>query len=211
VEPLTVAPCSHDAATFAVMHWHYSRRMPVGKLVKYGAWEGDEFVGAVIYGRGAAPELGTPYGLTATGVCELVRVAMRDHAAPVTQVVARTLKLLKQDNPGLRLVVSFADENEGHVGVIYQAGNWVYAGASHHEWIRVHGRLVHPKSLHSKYGVGGQSIPWLRHNVDPRAERVPMPPKHRYLYPLDRAMRRFVTPLARPYPRRDDMRVRAQR
>lgn len=198
---LVVAPCSHEAATYAVMHWHYSRAMPSGKLVKVGAWEDGQFVGVVLFGRGASPNLGTPFGASATEVCELVRVAMRDHTAPTTQVVAAALRYLKATNPGLRLVVSFADEAQGHLGTIYQAGNWVYTGPVEHQWYRVNGRLVHPKTLHSTYGVGGQSVPWLRAHVDPRAERVPMPAKHRYVMPLDRRMRRVVAARAVPFPR----------
>ena len=33
-------------------------------------------------------------------------------------------------------------------------------------------------------------------------ESVDLLPKHKYLYPLDRAMRRQITPLAKPYPKR---------
>lgn len=199
---IRVAPCDRTAATYAVLRWHYSRAMPAGALVSFGVWESDRFVGAVIFGRGAAPTLGRPYGLTQTECVELVRVAMRSHEVAVSAVVARSLKLLKATNPGLRLVVSFADAGRGHHGGIYQAGNWLYLGAVEHSWLRVRGDLVHPKTLHSRYGVGGQSIPWLRRHVDAQAERVPMPPKYRYGYPLDRAMRRRLTPYGQPYPER---------
>jgi hypothetical protein len=200
---LVVAWCDYAAARYAVMHWHYSRTMPSGKLVKVGAWEAGQYVGCVLFGRGASPSLGVKYGVTNVQVCELVRVAMRDHVTPTTAVVAAALRMLRGYSPGLRLVVSFADERQGHLGIIYQAGNWVYAGAVEHTWYRVHGQLVHPKTLHSTYGVGGQSIPWLRERVDPNAERVNMPAKHRYLMPLDRAMRRTVMRHAQPAPRRD--------
>lgn len=200
-ERLVVEPCGHDAARYAVMRWHYSRSMPNGKLVKFGVWEHGRFVGAVLFGRGASPRLLVAYGLDAVEGCELVRVALDAHEAPVTEVVARALRLVHRLNPCLRLVVSFADEREGHVGTIYQAGNWLYLGESVAAWYRVGGVLMHGKTLHTRYGAGGQSIPWLRANVDPNAERVPMPVKHRYVMPLDRAMRRRLAPLARPYPR----------
>ena len=60
---LLIAPCSHEAAKYAVMNWHYSKTMPIGKLVKYGVWENDKFVGCVIFGRGASPHIGDLYGL----------------------------------------------------------------------------------------------------------------------------------------------------
>jgi len=198
---LVVAPAEHRAAVYAVTRWHYSRRMPSGKLVRAGAWEDGEFIGVVMFGRGAAPALGRAFGCSATQVCELVRVALTTHQSPTTQVVARAIAWLRRTNPGLRLIVSFADEGQGHLGTIYQAGNWTYTGAVDHQWYRVNGRMVHPKTLHSTYGIGGQSIPWLREHVDPHAERVPMPPKHRYVMPLDRGMRRVVAGMAVPFPR----------
>lgn len=197
-----VQPCRHDAAKYAVTNWHYSRCMPRGRLVTFGAWEADRFIGAVIFARGATPQLLNPYGLTQSEGCELVRVALTRHDAPVTEIVAKAIRLLKATNPGLRLIVSFSDTAQGHHGGIYQAGNWIYTGQSMHHRIRLHGELIHPRTLGTRYGIGGQSIPWLRTHVDPAAERVDVPGKHRYLYPLDRGMRRQVAPLALAYPAR---------
>lgn len=197
---LVVAPVGRDAAVYATKHWHYSRSMPAGRAVRFGVWESDRFVGVVVYARGATPVLGAPYGLAQTECVELARVALREHAAPVSQIVAATLRELKRTNPGLRLVVSFADPNEGHRGGIYQAGNWVYTGAMvHKDYFVVRGKTMHPRSV----GSAGwrQSLPWLRAHVDPRARTVSRPGKHRYVMPLDRAMRRRVGKLARPYPR----------
>lgn len=98
-------------------------------------------------------------------------------------------------------MVSFADEDQGHRGGIYQAGNWIYLGQSTWPYYRVRGKLIHPKTLHQRYGVGGQSIDWLHRNVDPNATREMRPAKHRYAMPLDKAMRRRVQRLALPYPR----------
>lgn len=184
---------------YAVMHWHYSRKMPIGKLVKFGVWEHDQFIGAVIFGRGANFALGKPYGLRQTEVCELVRVALRAHEAPVTEVVARAVQMLRQEQQ-LRLIVSFADQAEGHLGVIYQAGNWVYLG----ETTPVPGyKDVATGTVHHHRVVTGKSM-FGRANpmyANPNLVKVQPPPKHRYALPLDRAMRRQLAPMARPYPK----------
>jgi hypothetical protein len=99
------------------------------------------------------------------------------------------------------LVVSYADLGEGHVGTIYQAGGWLYLGTSEQGYLKIHGRIVHPRTVYDRYGRGGQSVPWLRENVDPKAERVEMAPKLRYVFPLDKAMRRQLEPQALPYPK----------
>ena len=44
---------------------------------------------------------------------------------------------------------------------------------------------------------------WLHKNVDPEAAYVDAVTKYKYLYPLDRAMRRQIEPLRKPYPKRE--------
>lgn len=198
---LLVAPCAADAARHAVMNWHYSQAMPVGKLVTFGVWEDGQFVGAVLYGRGAAPNLVKPYGLTQTSGCELVRVALRHHDHHVTEIVAASLKQLRRTNPGMRLVVSFADPKEGHHGGIYQAGNWIYAGTTD-SGVEL---LFEGKWHHSRMArqTGWGTVPRLARLTPAQQAKLPRRktiPKHRYLYPLDRAMRRQITKLALPYP-----------
>lgn len=197
---LIVAPCEISAARHAVMRWHYSKTVPAGKLVKFGVWENDQFIGAVIFGRGATPHLGSPYGLDQTGLCELVRVALNKHQAPVSQIVSEAIRQLKQSNPGLRLIVSFADPDEGHHGGIYQAGNWIYNGTSPSaRFFKIKGKKTHPRSVGAMGGI--QSLEWIKANLDSNAEIIVTAPKLRYLYPLDKPMRRKIAKLALPYER----------
>ena len=98
--------CSHEAAKYAVMNWHYSRAMPAGKLVKIGVWENDRFVGAVIFSRGANNNIGKPFGLKQTEICELVRVALSKHETPVTRIVAIAIKMLRKKAPGIQMLIS---------------------------------------------------------------------------------------------------------
>ncbi len=199
---LKVDWCSQEAATYAVSKWHYSRRMPNAKLVKIGVWE-DAFVGAIIYGSGSNRNIGRPFGLAQTEICELVRVALaprRQH--PTTQCIALSLRLLRRQSPGLQLVVSYADTAQGHLGTIYQAGNWLYFGTSEQTYLKVHGQIVHPRTVYDRYGKGGQSLRWLRQNADASAERIPMASKHKYVLPLDRRLRRRLAEISKPYPKR---------
>jgi hypothetical protein len=201
---LKVDFCDIDAARYAVEHWHYSKSMPSGKVVKIGVWENDRFIGAVMFSRGATGHIGDPYNLPQTEICELTRVALDRHTASVSQIVAIALKLLKKANPGVRLVVSYADVDHGHTGGIYKAGGWIYEGlmnAGARGAFIVHGQRVHPKTIHSKYGLGAQSIKWLRANVDPNASEFITAGKHKYLMPLDDAMRAIIETRRKPYPK----------
>ena len=189
---LVVDFCSYRAAKYAVENWHYSRTMPAGKTVKCGVWEDGRFIGVVIYGRGANNHIGSPFNLDQVEVCELARVALAQHSAPVSKVVPLAQKYLLQRSPGLRLIVSYADPEQGHIGLIYQAMNWIYVGSSKPQrfTLGLDGEVVHKRSAFSKFGtITGQTyskVLW----------------KHKYLYPLDKAMRRQIEPLAKPYPKR---------
>ncbi len=194
--------CSQKAARHAVMRWHYSRKMPASKLVRVGVWEENRFRGAILYGVGANRHLARPFRLEKTQACELVRVALapgREH--PTSKCVALSLRLLRHQSPGLRLVVSYADLGREHLGTIYQAGNWLYLGPSNQCYLRVLGEIVHPRSLYDRYGAGGQSLGWLQSHVDPRAERVPMAPKLKYVYPFHKKLRRELAKNSHPYPK----------
>ncbi len=144
--------CSREAASFAVKAWHYSRTMPVGRLVCVGAWEAGAFVGAVVFGRGASSEIASPFGLQQSDVCELCRVALGPHQTPTSRIVSIAVRLLRQQSPGLRLIVSYADPEHGHHGGIYAAMNWLFIGTTNSEsLIRLNGCLLHPRTVASRY------------------------------------------------------------
>jgi hypothetical protein len=179
--------------------------MPVGKLVTHGVWENERYVGAVIYGRGANNNLGVRFDLDQTGFCELVRVALSVHTAPTTQIVATSIYLLRETNPRMRLVISFADSAQGHIGTIYQAGNWIYTGAtSEYTEVYYRGKWHHPRSMRP---TGWGTLPEIARVA--ASDRALLPSrtrgeKYRYLMPLDKQMRRRVVRDALPYPARAD-------
>lgn len=169
-------------------------------LITIGVWENEAFIGSIIYGRGAAPNLGRPYGLHKTEVCELLRVALTSHRTPVSRILRISFKLLKERSPGLKLVVSFADPFEGHYGGIYQAGGWIYAGSSSPSKEYKHnGRWLHPREVTSGAFGGKRKISAAEAKL---LETRSKPGKHRYLMPLTKPMRVRVSALAQPYPKR---------
>lgn len=203
---LTVDWCSYEAAKYAVEHWHYSKSLPVPPRVMIGVWESGAFIGCVIFSRGTNNNMHKPYGLVMNECCELSRVALSFHQSTVTSILRQSAKLLRLQSPGVRLIVSYADPNQGHVGAIYQAGNWIYTGQTSRDFQAVDslGRIWHSRQV-SRTGL---KIQYGELRVVPKlddCEVVPLLGKHRYLYPLDKAMRRQIEPLARPYPKRASM------
>lgn len=192
---------SHKAALYACRHWHYSKSIPAGKLVKVGAWENGKFIGVVIFSRGATVNIGKPYKMDQTEICELTRVALTNHVTPVTRIVAIAIRMLRKQSPGMKLIISYADVDQGHEGKIYQAGNWIYEGLKNvgtRGAFIIHGKKIHPKTLHSKYGKGAQTLAFVRKNLDPNATEFKTAGKHKYLYPLDNETRIMIERLVKP-------------
>lgn len=191
---------THESAKYACINWHYSKCIPVGKLVKVGAWENQKFVGVILFARGATPNLGSPYGLSQDECVELVRIAMTMHETSISRMVSLAIKFLKKSNPKLKMIVSFADQSQGHHGGIYQAGNWIYTGqGSAAKFYMIHGKLTHPRSLGSANLT--QNLSGAR-KKDPNAKVVEVVGKHRYLMPLDDETKQRILPMSKPYPKR---------
>lgn len=183
--------CSHAAAKYAVEHWHYSKNLPPAKLVCVGVWENEAYIGAVVFSRGSNFRIGQPYGLQQTEICELIRVALRNHLSSVSRILSIAIKMLKSQSGGLKMVISYADESQGHHGGIYQASNWVYVGRSQPGYeVFYKGKWVHKRVTdHSIKDYSGWKVRRTQG-------------KHTYLMPLDDAMRQQIEPLRKPYPKR---------
>lgn len=182
---------THEAAKYACVNWHYSRSMPIGKLVKVGAWENGNYTGCVIFGRGANFRIGEPYGLLQTQCIELVRVAFTKHTTPISKILSLAVKWLKNNSPGIELVVSYADTEQGHHGGIYQASNWIYSGVSQgSKKVFYKNKWVHQRTVDSILG----------HHKGFKTRKTLG--KHTYLLPLTNEMKQKILPLAKPYPKR---------
>ncbi len=195
--------CSHKAAKAACERWHYSGCIPASKSVFLGVWEREAFIGALIFSLGASSHLGAPYGLTTFECGELTRIALAGHDAPVSRIAAIALKIVKRANPGLRMLVSYADPKQEHHGGVYQAGGWVYTGRTADDWAVIdangkqwHSRICSVNGVKSQFGV-------RRKAMRPQdGTKIILPGKHRYLMPLDDEMRAKIEPLRKPYPKR---------
>ena len=100
---LFVAPCSREAALWAVRCWHYSRTLAAGRCLYWGVWFDGVFIGVVAVSRGACANIGQPFGLSQNQIAEVTRIALASgHVAPVSQALAIVVRLLRRSNPGSR-------------------------------------------------------------------------------------------------------------
>lgn len=194
---LLIAPCEHKAAKFSVINWHYSHKMPVGKLTLFGAWEDDKYIGAMVFGRGATSQIGKPFNLEQHQICELVRVAFKRHKVEVTRCISIALRLLKKNSPTMRLVVSYADPLQGHDGAIYRAGNWFYLGQTSATTMYFNGsRWLHARELTSGSWAKKR---WTKEQIADMPKRE-LPGKYKFAMPLDKEMREIIEKMAVDFP-----------
>jgi hypothetical protein len=197
---LRVDWCSYEAAKYAVQHWHYSHSLPCSKTARFGVWEDEKFVGTVVFAWGANRHLAGEYRLRMTECVELCRIALTKHITPVSRIISIAVKMLRREMPGIRLIVSYADLNQGHFGKIYQASNWLFVGTTGHEaGIMLNGKLTHRRTINSKYGTS--DIDWLRNQIDSYARRYEGKPKFKYLLPLDNETAERLKSLTKPHPK----------
>jgi hypothetical protein len=182
---------SHDAAKYACENWHYSKCLPVGKLVKVGAWENNKFIGVVIFARGANHNMSKQYNLGQDECVELVRIALTKHVTQVSKIMSLAIKWLNKSNTGIKLLVSYADPEQGHHGGIYQATNWVYQGVSSKAikiWYK--GKWAHKKTVDD-----------AKVNQTNLLKKIVVG-KHKYLFALDNEIKNKIKELHKPYPKR---------
>ena len=198
---VTLTLANYNVVKYACMNYHYAKRVPIS-AVAFNVYEDGEWCGVIVYGYGANPHIAAIYDKWPGQVLELVRVALNGKQKITSECVALSLKELKKYCPLVDLVVSYADVDQGHVGTIYQATNWIYVGlmneGTRSDFI-IKGKSMHPRSVGAKgWKV---SLEWIRTNIDKNATQNIMKGKHKYIYPMNKKMRKKVKDLAQEYPK----------
>lgn len=203
---------TREAVKYACLHFHYAKSVPVNPI-GYNVYNAnDEWCGVILYSWGANPNISKQYNLPQGGVLELVRVALNGKQECTSMAVAMSLKELKKDCPLCRLVVSYADCDQNHLGTIYQATNWIYTGeVTGQRYFVIKGKKTHPKTIYSyKVNIDGklincpQTLEAVRRFFDKDAQEVHSLGKRKYLMPLDKKIRKQIEPLRQPYPKKDE-------
>ena len=106
--------------------------------------------------------------------------------------------MIKNNYPGIKLVVSYADTEQNHAGTIYQASNWIYLGKvkSTESWF-INGRWM------KRRNAWGYIQDKRRKGEIVNFESRPAFDKHKYVYVMDRNILEQIEPLRKPYPKRE--------
>lgn len=172
---MRVVSVTKSQADVFVTRKHYSRKAPI-------FWAGFGLVidgmleGVAVYGQPSPPIQRHAFRDRDFRLYELARLVVQTtQRNAASYLVGRSLKML----PSPCAVVSYADTERGHAGIIYQATNWLYTGAtvSHDHSYLIDGERVHPMTLRDR-GISNPKE-WARSNG---IKTVPPMEKHRYFY-----------------------------
>lgn len=183
---------SNKAIKYACMNFHYAKAVPVNTFGYSVFNDNNEWCGVALFGTGASPQIGKQYNLAQGQVIEFVRMALNGKQKDsVSKIMSISLRLLYKKNPLVKLIVSYADQEQGHLGIIYQASNWYYLG-----------KVKSPPIIEGKHNKSmGGSIGAARKLLK-REPKVYFPkPKHKYIYPLDKTLIPLCKSLSKPYPK----------
>lgn len=201
----TVRPISYQVATEIIIKNHYlHRRAPCSAA--FGLFDiNDEIKGVVIYGV-------SPSSTLLKGICgpeeqknvyELTRLWVHDDVPKNGEsfLIGQSINKLDRE-----IIVSFADSSQDHLGVVYQATNFMYTGlSSKFKDPKVKG-LEHQH--HATYANGLTNKQVIEKFGEENVYFVDRPRKHRYIY-FNCSSRRKKELMAKlrykvlPYPKKE--------
>lgn len=182
---------NHTVRKF-LKRWHYSDYVNIQAkhtfcLFREGNFGIPEMVGVCIYTRPAGPTAGQSYYPEAPDkVLELRRLCLIDETPKNAEsfFVSRTIKWLK-GNTDWEFILSYADMEQGHSGVIYRASNFEYIGVTGvGKTLEVDGKKFHIRTLSMLDRPYGVEINRRYKAKDPNVKVIETLPKNIYIYKL---------------------------
>jgi hypothetical protein len=156
----------------------------------------DKLIGVAVYGFpvGARAPTSICEGLTKDNVLELTRLFVHDgYGSNIeSNALSKTFQWIKENDENIKVLISYADNGQGHLGGIYQATNWLYQGTNTdialmpNFGISIQNnpyKWIHSRTVFSMWGSG--NLEHLKREIgkDGYKEfwRREEPPKHRYI------------------------------
>lgn len=194
-------PTNKEIVYDIIVNKHYAGRWTGASLI-LGIYEkgtdlhsffdivSDRLVGCIIYGSPVAR-----HGVKSISsilefdvVWELKRLWVEDGLGSNIESysISQSIKYIKKNHPNIKVLISYADPAENHIGLVYRATNWLYQGneVSHSGTMYQYrfannGQWLSPRAMNNKIGVCGLGDVL---KIYPEIEYKPIERKHRYLY-----------------------------
>lgn len=165
------------AMEIVVANHYLHRKAPCSFAFGLFCKESKNLIGVIIYGTPSSSSL-------RKGVCgieekdnviELTRLWIKDGTPKNTEsfLIGNTIGKVDKE-----IIVSYAEIQQGHTGIVYQATNWIYTGlsAKRTNWT-IEGIDKHCQTIADKY-----SAIEIREKYGDKFSLVDRPRKHRYVY-----------------------------
>jgi hypothetical protein len=201
---ITMQPIPFVVAKKLITDHHYLHSLPGGTMLTMGAFVKDQLLGAIAFGAGPQNAFRLVSGAGRQDCLTLTRFWLDDSlpANAESRVIGIILKALKR-HTYVKFVVTYADPAQEHVGIIYQATNWLYTGLSKMTpfYDIGDGRPKHSRSLGQIYGT--HSVKYLSSQGLP-VKLVSQSAKHRYIYFLDANWKDHLNVPVLPNPKKEN-------
>ena len=162
VSNFTIEPVDRKVIQSFIHKWHYSHDTNgIQQRQCFALYDEDKIIGAIIYAIPSMPNTAKKYNPDNPDRCwELRRLCCIDDTPTNTEsyFIGQTLRWLRR-NTDTEVIVSYADLEQGHEGVIYKASNFHYLGQSGGgQVLMVDGKKYHARSLNQKEKPYGRAL-----------------------------------------------------
>ena len=173
----------NSEAKVFVERWHYSKRIPTGKNICYGAFKKGELYAVIVYGIGVNPYQSKFLGVNnVLEIKRMCRVEPADTTMPMSKFISKTSRLVYREFP-YDCLIAFADPAQGHEGGVYKASGFTMHGKTNAEWhlIDEAGVIRHRRYAYRYAKRNGISAQQSREQLG--VKRIQTPPKFRWVRP----------------------------
>lgn len=177
-EKYTIQRIDYKTAMYYIVEYHYlHRKCPCS--FAYGLFDAaNDIKGVIVYGTpsSAALRRGICGDEEKDNVIELTRLWVHDSVPHNGEsfLIGNTIPLVNKN-----IIVSYAEIDEGHIGYVYQATNWLYTGLSAK---RTNWKIQGMDELHNQTLTDKYSSKELRELYKENFVLIERPRKHRYIY-----------------------------
>ena len=202
VTDFKIEPVERKVIQSFVHKWHYSHSTNgVQQTQCFALFSGEKIIGAMIYALPSMKSTASKYNPDNPLRCwELRRLCCIDDTPTNTEsyFIGQTLKWLKR-NTDIEVIISYADLEFGHEGVIYKATNFIHLGKSGGgRVLMVDGKKYHARSLNQKEKPYGRDLKrrWKNKNghkfwdSEQDMHFVNTKPKNIYVYYLNKKVKK---------------------
>jgi len=210
-----VLPIKPEETYDWLLNKHYAHRIPSISWA-FGLYKGDSLLGIITYGTPASSPLlkGVCGAKYQNIVIELNRLCINDTCFKNAGsfLIGHSLKML----PAPKIIISYADTSQGHIGYVYQATNWIYTGlsAKRTDW-KIKGKEhLHGQTIADEFRGREHRAELMRKKYGDNFYLKERSRKHRYIYFIGsriekkNMLKALHYPIL-PYPKGDNQRYDA--